>query len=170
MGNQAYRVEVYGVTPAQAAVANTFLNDLYIANHGGVTGFGTEYTNVPGNSHLDQGVFRIVFTGPDVSAFKTILRDEINSRLGRFPDVEVSKSSDLDDIKAAYQTYGSSITNRAALEAALKDIWKNGARCMSGSDKQQLDTWIVKKGFFFVKNGKKWADYQALRQWLKERP
>jgi len=156
MADQAFRFEISGLTQNQYNAAVTFIETI---DHTGVGNMLKEHTPVPGNQYIDHDTLGISMTGPNLSGFVTRLKQEVWARLGRFPDVEVAKVSDLTAIKDAWQTYGPDIANRPALKAAIVDIWKNGARCMSGADITQLRTWLKGKGV---------NSMQELKQWLNQ--
>jgi hypothetical protein len=106
-------------------------------------------------------VLRINVAGPDIAAFVVRVRNKVQQQLGRPLDLDENRTGDLQAIQQAWQTYGPDIENREDLEAALIDIWRNGARCMSGEDARTLQRWLKQRGF---------NSRQELRAWLRERP
>ena len=158
MADQARRIEINGLNAAQALTAIDWINGL---DSTGVGALLMEHSPVAGNPKIPQNVFRINVAGPDIAAFVTRIRNKVQEKLGRPPDLDENRSGDLQAIKDALQLYGDDINNREDLETALIAIWKNGARCMSGDDAATLQRLLKKKGF---------NNQKELRAWLRERP
>lgn len=158
MADQCRRMEIHGLNANQARIAIEWMQDL---DQTGISVLDMEYTPAADNSQLGQNVLRINVAGPDIAAFVIRVRDQTQTSLGRPLDLDVSKTADLTAIKNAYQTYGTDIENREALHTALIDIWKNGARCMSGDDSRKLKKWLADRGF---------SNRQQLVAWLQQRP
>jgi len=151
-------MEINGLSVSQAATATNWINGLDVR---GVSALLMEHTPVAGNPEIPQNVFRINVAGPDISAFVQRVRDKVLDKTGNPLDLDENRTGDLEAIRQAWQTHGGAIENRSALKAALHDIWRNGARCMSGADAQILSRWMLKKGF---------KNRQELKAWLNLTP
>lgn len=155
MSDQCRRLEIHGLTVNQAKTAVEWISGL---DQTGVSFLGMEYTAAAGNPELAQNVLRINMAGPNISGMLTRIRNAVQNRLGRPPDLDEGKTSDLQAIRDAWQTYGGSLENRPLLKSAIYDIWRNGARCMSGQDSATLHGWLRSRGINSIRELKSWLD------------
>lgn len=151
-------MEVHGLNKNQAHTGMDWINDL---DKTGISAMSMEYCPSVGNPDLDEDVFRINVAGPNIAPFVVRVRNKVQNSLGRPLDLDENRTGDLAAIREAWLTYGTDLDMREPLELALIDIWRNGARCMSGQDALTLQRWMRNQGF---------ANRQELRAWLRERP